>query len=64
MTQNELEARIVKAAQAGFIQSLNNLGYEAEVIKEAAQHYPAALEKRAADRYNLIRNLVLNGIYN
>lgn len=64
MTQNELEARVVKAAKAGFIQSLNNLGYSEEQIKEAAAHYPAALEKRASDRYELVRGLILNAINN
>lgn len=64
MTQNELEARVVKAAKAGFIQSLNNLGYSEGQIKEAAAHYPAALEKRASDRYELVRGLILNAINN
>lgn len=64
MTQNELEARLIKAAQAGFIQSLTNLGYDEQAIKQAAAQYPAAIEKRASDRYNLVRNLVLNALHN
>lgn len=62
MDPNELTARIEKAAAAGFIQSLNNLGYNDEQIKAATAVYPKLLVKRANDRYNLVRALVLNAI--
>lgn len=47
----EMEQNIVKAATAGFAQSLINRGYSEEAVKQACTEYvQSSLQKRAHNR--------------
>lgn len=61
---NQIQSARVKAATAGFAQSLLNLGLNGELTKQAAYVYAAKgglLEKRAAN-INAVREAVLTKV--
>lgn len=65
MNQNELNARLIKAAAMGANQSLANRGFNDQLREAAVSHYVAPnglLAKRASDRFEAIRRIAYNAI--